>query len=156
MEKNELICTHIPLAECLAKKKKRSVTKRIYYDELKSAAYKGLVDAANRYDANKGEFKSFASRRILGEMEDYLRELQWGTRNNRIFVCELQDRHEKDRQSSDILLFVPSKVRDIFTWYYLDGLTMKEIGARIGLTESSVSKLLKKYREELRRKVNFG
>jgi len=51
------------------------------YDEFQSAAYLGLVEAANRFDPSRDtSFKSFAYVRIIGAIKDYLREISWGSR----------------------------------------------------------------------------
>jgi len=74
-ERNDLVTNYLPLADKLAWKKNRVTPKSISIDELKSAAYLGLVDAANKFKKDKGSFGKYASFRIIGEIKDYLREL---------------------------------------------------------------------------------
>ena len=79
---NILITNYLPLARKIAQQKKRQLFS-IYYDELESAAYFGLVDAAHKYNPRKNDnFVFYAKIRILGAIQDYLRELQWGSRRN--------------------------------------------------------------------------
>ena len=70
---NSLILNNISLAEKIAKSKKRKLS-HISYDELKSAAYLGLVEAANNYNSSENDnFPAFAVWRIIGAVRDYLR-----------------------------------------------------------------------------------
>ena len=137
------------------KKKKRAVGKSIYDEELQSAAYRGLVDAANRYNLrNKVPFPNYAAIRILGEMDEYVRELTWGGRYNHVNVAPLSphgyayldDQEPSAEQiATEVLRRLPQKGRQIFRWHYCDGMSMKEIGENLHLSESMVSKLVKRY-----------
>ena len=81
-ERNALIMNNISLAEKIAKSRKKKLS-HISYDELKSAAYLGLVEAANNYDPQENDcFPAYAVWRVIGAVQDYLRELSWGTRAN--------------------------------------------------------------------------
>lgn len=85
----QLILNNLTLAQRMARKKNRHIP-HIAYDELEAAAYYGLVDAAVKYNPNKNDnFPSYASLRIAGAMSDYLRELQWGSRNNPVKTQEI-------------------------------------------------------------------
>jgi RNA polymerase sigma factor for flagellar operon FliA len=82
----ELILSNINLANNLAASKKRSLS-HIYYEDLQSAAFLGLVEAANKFDNSKNNcFEAFAICRIQGAIKDYLRELNWGSRRNPIYM----------------------------------------------------------------------
>ncbi len=84
--RNILIIENLPLADKIAKSKKRKLS-HISYDELQAAAYLGLVEGASRFDPNKNDcFPAFAVRRIIGAVQDYLRELAWGTRSNPVKI----------------------------------------------------------------------
>jgi len=73
-ERNELVVNYMPFANSLAAKYFRKASKRISFDELKSAAYMGLVKASIRYKIDKNIlFSTFARSRVEGEMKDYLR-----------------------------------------------------------------------------------
>jgi RNA polymerase sigma factor for flagellar operon FliA len=74
-ERNELITNYIPLANKLAFQKNKFVSKNITFEELKSAAYMGLVDAAIRFDNKRNcSFFSYAKIRISGEICDFIRK----------------------------------------------------------------------------------
>jgi RNA polymerase sigma factor for flagellar operon FliA len=87
---NDLIVNNIYFADFLAAQFKRRLIS-VSYDELQSAAYLGLVEAANKFntDENVG-FKSFAKFRIIGAMRDYLREIRWGSRRKPIFIQQIE------------------------------------------------------------------
>lgn len=86
----KLIIDNLNFAELLAAKFKKN--KKYSYEELKSAAYMGLVEAATKYDSLKNNsFKAFAFLRINGAMKDYIREIKWGTRRNPLKMLSLQE-----------------------------------------------------------------
>lgn len=158
METNALIESNLSLAERMAKSRSKSVDPRIYYDELKSAAYAGLVDAAHKHH-DPVPFEVYARTRISGEMEDYIRELNWN-RYHPVQMRPLEDcyvaveENTPHRMVSRLVeaafMVLPDEGRKLFHWYYREGLTMKQIGENIGVGESHVSKLIKKYHTYLR------
>jgi hypothetical protein len=54
MNINKLIEENLFLAKKIASDRKKSVPKFVDFEELQSAAYLGLVEAANRFDENRG------------------------------------------------------------------------------------------------------
>lgn len=63
------------LVEKIAKKYHYRLPKHIQLDELKSAGYLGLIDAAHKYkESYKVEFSSYAYCRILGAIKDDLKK----------------------------------------------------------------------------------
>ena len=86
---HELIINHMSLAEKIAKSKKRKLS-HVSYEELVSAAYLGLVEAASNYKSNENDcFAAYAIWRIIGAVRDYLRELSWGSRRNPLKKVEV-------------------------------------------------------------------
>lgn len=168
--KNELILDYMYLAERIAFKKKRSVPPQVDVEELKSAAYLGLVDAAGKYKEGIGNFPTYAYYRINGAIIDYLRELGWGKSNNRKSAVSLdaevsdnfsiKDTLEaKSIRSSDeffteISKELPEKATDILKSYYVDGLSLREIADAFHVSESRISQLMLSYREHIKRRWN--
>jgi len=77
---NKLITENIVFADSQAALFKKKLP-FVNYDEFQSAAYLGLVEAANSFDPDRNvSFRSFAYARIVGAMKDYLREISWGSR----------------------------------------------------------------------------
>jgi DNA-directed RNA polymerase specialized sigma subunit len=88
--RDELFNQYIPLANKLACKKHKEMPKCVQLDELKSAAYFGLLDAATKYNQDKhSQFPMYARIRILGEINDYLRRCTWGGRNHQFYGWSL-------------------------------------------------------------------
>ena len=80
-EKNQLVEQHLPLVQAIARKVKKTLGARIDYDDLVAYGSKGLVEAAERYDARPGvAFTTFAYYRIRGAMFDGLRTMGWYSR----------------------------------------------------------------------------
>lgn len=90
-ERNAIVEKHLDLAKICAYRRHKTVNSTVQYDELLSAAYRGLINAAERYDGlkrkadgtkAKASFEVYAQVRIWGEMNDYLRSCMWGTRKH--------------------------------------------------------------------------
>jgi RNA polymerase sigma factor (sigma-70 family) len=156
-ERNRLIIDYMPLANRLAWNKCKNTPPCVGIDDLKSAAYMGLVDAASRYNEFLGiAFGVFARTRIWGEICDYLRELRWGGQTNAQVVsldtstCISYIQHEQN-EFFDITIknlnFLGSRILRL---YYVEGYTMKEIGKFEGLSESRVSQILKNCRNSIK------
>jgi RNA polymerase sigma factor FliA len=80
-EKNQLVEQHLSLVQAIARKLKKTLGARIEYDDLVAYGAKGLVEAADRYDARPGvAFTTFAYYRIRGAMFDGLRTMGWYSR----------------------------------------------------------------------------
>lgn len=151
MKTDELIHANMDLAQNLAKKKKRTIP-RVYYEDLEAAAYHGLVDAANNYKPEFGEFRTYAPSRICGEINDYLRELGWGSRRNRVEVLPLDPNIVKVEKEEvpEVMERLPKAARELLTLYYGEGLTVREIGERLGISKSSVHQKIDYYKNQVR------
>src|SRR5438046_1214586 len=80
-EKNQLVEQHLGLVQAIARKLKKTLGARIDYDDLVAYGSKGLVEAADRFDARPGvAFTTFAYYRIRGAMFDGLRTMGWYSR----------------------------------------------------------------------------
>lgn len=166
--RKRLVVDYMYLAERIAFKKKRSVPPQVDVEELKSAAYFGLVDAAEKYKEGIGKFSTYAYYRINGAVIDYLRELGWGKCSNRQSAVSLdaevgdkfsiKDTLEaKSIRSSDeffteISKELPEKATRILKSYYLDGRSLREIAGSCHVTESRISQLMTSYKEHIKRR----
>jgi len=80
-EKTQLVERHLDLVQAIARKLKKTLGTRIEYDDLVAYGSKGLVEAADRFDARPGvAFTTFAYYRIRGAMFDGLRTMGWYSR----------------------------------------------------------------------------
>jgi RNA polymerase sigma factor for flagellar operon FliA len=80
-EKSQLVEQHLSLVQAIARKVKKSLGASIDLDDLIAYGSKGLVEAAERFDARHGAaFSTFAYYRIRGAMFDGLRIMGWYSR----------------------------------------------------------------------------
>lgn len=177
--RDSLINDYLPLANKIAYKKQRDMPRCVQLDELKSAAYVGLLDAASRFDPSKHTiFAVYARIRIIGAINDYLRGRTWGGRTRKAYAWSLDvevqtgrsghavsledavaSRKSMESMDSDdffrhVCKSLPVHVQDMFKMYYRDELTMKVIGKRYGISEARVSQLLTEYKDFLRKELD--
>ena len=75
-DRDSLVLNNLNWADQIAVNQTKRLPRFIQLDEIKSAAYLGLVEAATRYRKETGvPFTAFASVRVIGSITDYLREL---------------------------------------------------------------------------------
>ena len=151
-----LIVSHMGLADRIAVSKYRK-TPCVNVDEMKSAAYYGLVDAANRYDSQRCDsFEAYACIRISGAICDYLRELSWGSRNNRrtvesYTIEELFNEEEvSDEFFDNVTNSLPYNYKKVLRLRYIEGWQLQDISDEFGVTRGRISQLLKKARNLVR------
>lgn len=160
-EREELVVNYMPLANKIAWAKRKTTPICITIDELKSAAYMGLVEAASRFDPARGvAFGVFARMRIAGEITDYLRTFKWSSKMISLdFSQVLSDTLEYKIKEVDFPNEFFDKVtkhlsaieRRIIRMYYMEDKSLKEIGLQEGISESRVSQILKKCRQQIAR-----
>ncbi len=174
-ERNALVEEHLDLAEHLARLRHRSVHRTVQLGELLSAAYEGLLDAANKFDTNKVNakakypFRCYARTRITGEMNDYLRSCNWGTRGKHrkahsidtvpgyyddggqvVTLREVLPARERPAIDelngrelfNKLIRSLPKREKMVFKLRFLNSLTMKEVAKVVGISESRVSQIL--------------
>jgi RNA polymerase sigma factor for flagellar operon FliA len=163
----QLVEQYIPFANKLASQKKRNLPKFIDIEELKSAAYMGLVEAASRYNPDLGvKFTTFSYPRIFGAIHDYLREQGWMKREHAVLSldarcadsedCVLRDTIEAKVESDVedcfevITLNLDDHAKKILHTYFIDEYSMKEVGDRFGVSESRISQLIKSYKNSIK------
>ena len=90
-QRDELIKDHLDYVDFIVHRMRPQIPGNVSLDDLKSAAMYGLMDAASRFDPDKGVlFKTFAETRIRGAVLDELRKMDWFSRSmrdkhNRVF-----------------------------------------------------------------------
>lgn len=164
---------HVTIAEQLAGAALRRVP---FYlaDEVRSAAFLGLAAAARTFDpANGSRFASYLHTRVNGEIMDALRAsgLKGFRRDHAAAPCRVHAfddgtdptaaaaadvlpvgwEAESHDELAAILAAIPESLRVPVRLYYGHGLKMHEIGARLGVSQSRVSGLMKLALERLRR-----
>ncbi|WP_263080325.1 RNA polymerase sigma factor FliA [Endozoicomonas sp. Mp262] len=79
---NELIEAHRPLVKRIANHLAARMPASVQIDDLVQSGMIGLLEAAKKYDAEKGaSFETFAGIRIRGAMLDEIRKGDWGPRS---------------------------------------------------------------------------
>ena len=74
-ERNKLVEDHLYMIDILIRK---YLGKGVEYDDLYQAGALALINAADRFDPDKGfEFRTFAAPTILGEIKKYFRDKEW-------------------------------------------------------------------------------
>jgi len=170
MTTEELVLKYVPLANKLAFDKKRNLPKHVDVEELQSAAYLGLVEAASRFDESKGiAFSTFAYPRISGAILDHLRQQSWGKRTDPKAAYSLDTPTsdddnvamkdmlvaEEDSNADELLEMVSNEFDDqaqkVMKLYFIDDCSMKEVGEQFGVSESRISQLISKYKARIKR-----
>ena len=163
-ERNDLIIDHLPLADKLAWCKKKKVPYHVDVDELKSAAYFGLVDAASRFNPKYPSFSGYAAIRITGAIGDFLRELGWGSKcQYNVMLCGDDSPLESwvvSKSDDDLAIFkeiiknLSESEQRVLFWYYGDNYYMREIGEMMGVSESRISQIILRCKTLLKKQWN--
>ncbi len=174
--RNQIVTENLRLVEKLAKVKKKMVASpQVSYEDLVSAGYPALIEAADHYEQEKGPFETFASKRIKGAMSECVHDiLRWGRRNTNRKTCKSGksipdgmsisslDDLPPDYYDSSLVYYDGGDLFDSITqplselgrkvlrWYFVDGLTYKQIGEKLGVVESRVAQKVRKYKDQLR------
>lgn len=159
-----LVEQYMPLANSLAFKKKKNLPRHIDVEELQSAAYLGLVEAASRYDESRGTtFSTFAFPRINGAINDHLRSLgqisllsletSYGDEEFTLKDTVAAKNASEVEETLEVLTNeLGEQAQDVLRCYYVDEYSMKEVGERYGVSESRISQLITSYKTGIRQR----
>src|SRR5262252_4232622 len=131
MTTNQLIEKQISLADQIASNKKKNLPRSIQLDELKSAAYLGLVDAAHKYNVERCDtFECYACIRI-----------------NPCLYAPLEYEPPAPAQPSGDLFAkvgqgLTEQRRAVLKSYYQDEKTQEQIGVEMGVSKSRICQIL--------------
>ena len=90
-KENARVVTHLPFVEQLARRVAATMPHSIDIGDLVQDGVLGLIDAANRFDEDRGiKFETFAISRIRGAIIDELRALDWVPRSVRSRAREIE------------------------------------------------------------------
>lgn len=150
-----LIERYAPLATRIARRMPTGGP--IGLEDLASAGMLGLIDAVDRFEPDRGvPFEAYAALRIRGAIIDELRAtIGRSDRPAQLSLDELLDAghaiacaDETDPAMDDLRLRVeralrtlPSRQREVLARYYGQSLTLRETGARMGISEARACQL---------------
>lgn len=153
-KQNQLILNHLDLAEKIAKMKNRNGAKFISLDDLRSVAFYGLVDAARKFVEDRGTFQKYATYRIIGEINDHIREELRGA-GRIVSIAKHEDflvaKESFEGLFEQTIMGLNVDEQRIFRLYYLDKMNLRQIAKCLELHESQVSKVMKDCRERIYR-----
>lgn len=163
IERNDLIVNHMSYAERLASIQFRKVPRSIQWDELKSAAYMGLVDAANKYDGEQN-FVGYSRWRIIGEMQDYLKSRPLFGRSKSCKIQFFEEDYDSvaepepdsfDEFFEDLTSELKSTTKQVLYFYYAEDFTLRQIAERMDISQTRVHQILQSGIQELRENISI-
>jgi RNA polymerase sigma factor for flagellar operon FliA len=152
-------------------------------DDVASAAMIGLISAVDRFDPRRGvPFEAYASLRIRGAVVDELRRvdergradrrpegavlaisldalMESGAHQGPVVDDGFSERHEQEdlkTRIQDALGRLPARQREVIARYYGDELTLREAGARMGVSEARACQLHGRAIQNLRRELSVN
>lgn len=150
-------------------------------DDAASAAMIGLIGAVDRFDPRRGvPFEAYAALRIRGAIVDELRRVdERGRADRRAEGAELavslddlmekgahvgpvvddgvSERYEQEdlkTRVQDALGRLPARQREVIARYYGDELTLREAGAKMGVSEARACQLHGRAIQNLQRELS--
>lgn len=150
-------------------------------DDVASAAMIGLIGAVDRYDPRRGvPFEAYAALRIRGAIVDELRRvdergradrrpegaelavsldvlLEKGVHQGPMVDDGLTERYDQEDLTTRVqtaLGRLPARQREVIARYYGDELTLREAGAKMGVSEARACQLHGRAIQSLRRELS--
>lgn len=183
--KEKLVLNHIYLADKIAAQMFAKLKNKYSLDELKSSAYLGLIDAAEKYEINNNKpFENFARKRIKGSILDEVKDdkrynVKRGVPHEQpiqslnLSACKGEEKsiqfidlvQDKEDYLSDLLvkneiekllMCLDYREKEIIMMYYFGNLTQQEISQLIGLKQPAISKIIKKAIEKIKGCITTG
>lgn len=107
-DRDKKIIEHLPLVRAIAAKLHRNLPPSVDYNDLVSYGIIGLINAVDHLDESKNP-ESYIKIRIRGSIIDYLRGLDFGSRNIRDkehkikdIIKKFQDEHQREPTDEEI------------------------------------------------------
>ncbi len=175
MDRDELVTSHVRFARMKAYAAASKLRRSKHYDtdDLVSAALLGLVKAADAFDPDCGvPFTAYASVRVTGEILDHVRRCLPMSRTQaateRLVEVSMDDapswsnlrqvyasRECSPLERADEMKHLRSLARTdservLVRLYYRFGVTLKDIGAVLGVTESRACQIKRSFVNHVR------
>lgn len=183
--KEKLVLKHITLADKIAIQMFPKLKNKYSLDELKSSAYLGLIDAAEKYEINNNKpFENFARKRIKGSILDEVKDdkrynVKRGVPHEQpiqslnstccnessksIAYIDLVQAKEDcfedlliNYEIEKLLSCLDHKERELIDMYYFQCLTHEEIAQILKVHRTTITKALKKIIEKIKGCLTTG
>ena len=174
-ERHRLVVSHLSLVHAKVQGARRT-NPQIPVDELLSAGYRGLLMASRHYDpTSAASFATFATYRIWGEMQDFVREVQ---RHQRLCV-DLPDvdllahncqtaysdllRPEKGAWPETVALTsqvlaaverLPETERTVLKAHFFEDRALSDVAADLGIAKCTATRCLARAVRAIREQLN--
>jgi RNA polymerase sigma factor for flagellar operon FliA len=167
--RNALVEQYLPLVRHQARHvhRYRSLPQSVDVDDLVGVGVLGLIKAIEKFDASRGvKFTTYCIMRVRGSMLDWLRTLDHLSRHarqrcnregvqavtvNSLGSMDFEDERQRIFAKSEIVeLGLHSREREVVNLYYFEGMTMEQIGRKLGVSQSRISQIHKKLVRRLR------
>jgi RNA polymerase sigma factor for flagellar operon FliA len=173
-----LIERYVPLARSLSRRVRMVGSALTDADDIASAAVIGLIDAVDRFEPGRGvPFEAYAALRVRGAMIDELRRVDERGRSGdgtpratsldglveedwTAFLASddgIDDKFDHEDLCGRVegaLATLPPRQREVLARYYADALTLREAGARMGVSEARACQLHGRAIANLRRALS--
>jgi len=157
VNRNELIKAHYHRVRIIALKRLKKLPRFITLDEVISHGSLGLIDAAERYDPERGcAFATYATTRINGAILDGLREFEGERRDHRKefyeedvsdFIVPSPEGYDPCASSvqedlrecvQKAVMALPKRERTAILLHEFKGLKLKEVAKIMGVTTTRI------------------
>jgi RNA polymerase sigma factor (sigma-70 family) len=159
--RDRLIVIFAPLVHYVARHEADALPSGCDLDDLVSSGLEALILAIDRYDPAEGRtLEQYAWVRVLAAVRAELDHhgpplpaevlLAPGPADHGGDPQHLRARLEARRRFHEAFQALPERERSVAVMRYVDGLTLREIGQMLGVTESRVCQIESRLRRELR------
>lgn len=163
-----LVRDHMRLVRKLAWHIHGRIARAVEVDDLTQTGMVALVEAARRYEDRGFSFATYASVRVRGAMLDAMRAQRPGGRGTPVHVGpldqpevdhiadpapladELLDTGGRTTDMAVAMAHLPPREAQILSLYFVDGLGLDAIGARLGIGAARVCQIKKAALSRLR------
>lgn len=134
-------------------------------DFVSDAAMHGLILAALRFDARRGDWEIYRNWRIHGGIKEAIRDLarhrrMREERDRRILAAErIRPEHDPEwlvDALREAVTALPPRPRRVIEQYYLEGRKLKDIAAEDGVSDGRISQIKREGLELLREALKGG
>lgn len=146
------ILAHLEIVKWIALRYARAIPNWVPLEDLIQEGIIGLIHAADTFDPAKDvPFRAYAIIHIRYDIVDYLRRSYRMSRP--VYVSGAIEEKAPDElllasEHQEIIELaarrLPAKYRTVVLLYHFEGLNLKDVGQRLGVTESWISQILAK------------